>query len=55
MEQAQELIETEEMEFLFPSLLKAEEETFLLAIGKSLETLYHENSASKGEEHAEAE
>ncbi|WP_102272153.1 MerR family transcriptional regulator [Cytobacillus massiliigabonensis] len=43
LEKAQELMEAEEINFQFPTILTLEEETFLKEIGKSMEALYNEN------------
>ncbi|MDG5789043.1 MerR family transcriptional regulator [Evansella sp. AB-P1] len=40
LEKAQELMETEVMDFQFPTILTPEEEAFLIEIGKYMEALY---------------
>ncbi|PWA06011.1 MerR family transcriptional regulator [Pueribacillus theae] len=42
-EKAQELMESDVMDFKFPTFLTSEEEAFLEEIGKSMEALYNEN------------
>ena len=43
LEKAQELMESDVMDFQFPTILTPEEEAFLDEIGKSMEALYNKN------------
>lgn len=50
LEKAYDLMGPEEMDFLFPTILTAVEEEFLLEIGKSMEALYNEKENSLNDE-----
>lgn len=47
LEKAQELMESDVMDFQFPTFLTPEEESFLEEIGKSMEALYNENEKNE--------
>lgn len=44
LEKAQELMEPDEMDFKFPTILTPEEEAYIEEIGKSMEALYKDNA-----------